>query len=71
MFSKVTSVKDLKKEYKKLCLKFHPDVGGSEDVFKKIVSDYERRLEFLNIYGESNDYYHSQENILIIREGLF
>lgn len=34
--SRTDSLDKIKKNYKNLCLKYHPDVGGSEEHFKKI-----------------------------------
>lgn len=39
--AKSSSDKDIKKAYKKLTLKHHPDKGGSPDQFKKIQEAYE------------------------------
>lgn len=38
--SKTSSMEDLKKSYKKLCIKHHPDKGGDENEFKKISEAY-------------------------------
>ena len=34
------SQEEMKKSYKKLCIKHHPDKGGDEEVFKKISEAY-------------------------------
>ena len=34
--SRTDSLDKIKENYKSLCLKYHPDVGGSEEHFKKI-----------------------------------
>lgn len=39
--SKSSSDKDIKKAYKKLVVKHHPDKGGDADEFKKIQEAYE------------------------------
>lgn len=38
--SKNASLDDIKKSYKKLCVKHHPDKGGDENQFKKITEAY-------------------------------
>ena len=37
----VTTKKELKSRYRQLALKNHPDKGGNEETFKKIVNSYE------------------------------
>ena len=44
-FSKVSSIESLKKEYRKLVMKFHPDHGGSDEIFKEIQNEFENVLE--------------------------
>ena len=38
---------DLKKRYRQLAKKYHPDVGGDEEAFKAIVSKYETLKMYL------------------------
>lgn len=40
----------LKKDYKRLAMKYHPDVGGSEDAMKQINNEYEYLFEHLDGY---------------------
>ena len=35
-FQGITTLKELRKEYRRLVVKHHPDNGGSEDVIKEI-----------------------------------
>jgi DnaJ-class molecular chaperone len=42
---KSTSLEELKKEYRKLALKYHPDKGGDHETFIEIQSEYERLCE--------------------------
>ena len=43
-----TTVEELKRVYKKLALKHHPDKGGDPEKFNAIREEYEKRLEHLN-----------------------
>lgn len=58
--SKNVSDKDLKKAYKKLAVKHHPDKGGNEEEFKKIseaysiLSDSEKRKKY-DMFGTYED----------------
>ena len=40
-FDHITSLEELKKEYRKLCFKYHPDLGGDEDTMKALNAEYE------------------------------
>lgn len=42
-----TSLEELKQTYRKLCVKNHPDLGGSEEVMKEINIEYESMLQKL------------------------
>ena len=39
------SLDELKKQYRKLCLQFHPDKGGDKDAFQEINEEYKKILE--------------------------
>ena len=54
---KKASQKDIKKAYRKLALKHHPDKGGKEDQFQKICNAYEilsdpEKRDIYDKYGE-------------------
>jgi len=56
--NKNTSADDIRKSYRKLILKCHPDKGGSEEEFKKINNAYETLIDDekrknYDIYGEN------------------
>lgn len=42
-----TSLEELKKEYRKLCFKHHPDMGGSTEAMQEINSEYEKLLKVI------------------------
>lgn len=44
-FGAFQSVEDIKKEYRRLVMKYHPDHGGNEDQFKEIQDEFEKLLE--------------------------
>ena len=46
-FEKITSLEELKKEYISLLKKHHPDKGGSEEITKKIIAEYEKKIDDL------------------------
>ncbi|MGH2028157.1 hypothetical protein ACRCKS_19995 [Acinetobacter baumannii] len=53
--SDVNNLDDLKKEYRKLCFKHHPDMGGSTEDMQAINSEYEQLLKVLiNKKADSN-----------------
>ena len=42
-FTNITTLEELKKQYRKLALQYHPDrPQGNSDIFKAIVSEYEQ-----------------------------
>ena len=43
-FSKVTSLEELKKEYRRLCRIYHPDLGGDAETMKLLNAEYEQVL---------------------------
>ena len=48
------SKEDLKRSYRSLCKKYHPDVGGDENKFK-IINDAYKRLSSLDIKQDTLD----------------
>lgn len=52
-FKDVTTLEELRKQYKNLLKKFHPDCGGSEEDCKAINLEYEKLFQWLKIHGES------------------
>lgn len=44
-FENIKNLEELRKEYKKLVKKNHPDIGGSEEEMKIINVEYEKSIE--------------------------
>ena len=44
-FKDLNSMEAVKKQYRKLAMKYHPDRGGNEEVFKQINNEYEEAME--------------------------
>ena len=47
-FKDVNTLEELRKQYKNLLKKYHPDNGGSEEATKEINTEYERLFKILN-----------------------
>lgn len=54
-FENVNNLEELRKQYKKLLKKFHPDNGGSEEAVKEINTEYERLFKALSSKKEEGD----------------
>ena len=52
-FKDVTTLEELRKQYKTLLKKYHPDCGGSEEATKEIIAEYEKLFSFL----KNNEHY--------------
>ena len=39
-----STIDDIKKQYKKLAFKYHPDVGGSNEAMQEVNAEYEKAL---------------------------
>ena len=44
-FKDLSSMEAVKKQYRKLAMKYHPDRGGDEETFKQINNEYEEAME--------------------------
>lgn len=56
-FQSVTTLEELKKQYKKLAKKFHPDMGGNEKDFIALKDEYDKLFKELNETEELTDTY--------------
>ena len=53
-FENVSNLEDLKKEYKKLAKVYHPDLGGNEEIMKKLNNDYDSLFNLLKGSNNAN-----------------
>jgi len=61
-FSSVTSLDELKRQYKKLAFKNHPDRGGKTEVMQEINNEYEQLLNRIINEASKDQYQDSSEN---------
>ena len=58
-FENVKTLEDLKKQYRRLAMKFHPDMGGSTEIMQQINAEHDRLFEVLKEkHNASADEYH-------------
>lgn len=63
-FVDVTSIEELKATYKKLAMKYHPDLGGSTEDMQALNAEYEkmlRKFAFCHNATESTEYDYSKD----------
>lgn len=64
-FKSCASVQELKKEYRRLAMMYHPDRGGDTATMASINAEYKRMMEILerggNKHAESSTYSKTQE----------
>ncbi len=56
-FQEVTDLKELKKQYRKLAMEFHPDRGGNEEDFILLKEEYDALYNQLSKDSRSKDSY--------------
>lgn len=61
-FNNVETLEDLKKEYRKLIFKLHPDRGGNEEDFKAMKNEYDELFVRLQ-KGEGASHFERKEDI--------
>ena len=69
-FDNINSFMELKKKYKELCFKLHPDLGGKKEDFQEMVNEYESIFDYWkNKNNETEEKkYHTSESIKDYRE---
>ena len=69
-FNDIKSFMDLKKKYKKLCFKLHPDLGGDKEEFQKMQNEYENIFEYWKKNNNSTQEkkYYTTESVKDYRE---
>lgn len=58
-FQNIETLKDLRKEYRRLAIKYHPDNGGDEDILKQINNEYDILFKRMKEDYEHKDTYSS------------
>ena len=69
-FDNISSFMDLKKKYKELCFKLHPDLGGNKEEFQNMQNEYESVFEYWkkNNNTTQEKKYHTSENVKDYKE---
>lgn len=63
-FNNIKTLEQLKKEYHKLVMKHHPDVGGKEELMKEINNEYEKLFDIVKNrhINKEGEYYDKKTN---------
>ena len=48
-----STIDDIKKQYKKLAFKYHPDVGGSTEQMQEVNAEYEKQCEVGELHNKN------------------
>ena len=54
-FDKVKSLTELKKLYKELARRYHPDFGGNVEVMQAINAEYDKMIEWFSKHGNKTE----------------
>lgn len=58
-FTNVTTLDELKKQYRRLAMKYHPDCGGSDEIMKQINAEHDELFAALKAqHNKTADEYH-------------
>ena len=60
-FKNVTNLGELRKQYRDLLKRFHPDNGGSEEICKEVNAEYEKLFQWLKLHGETENVKNNKE----------
>ena len=63
-----TAPEDLKRQYRRLCIRYHPDKGGSNEIQAQINAEYQKTLEQLSEMASQNGDRESTEQLLRLME---
>jgi curved DNA-binding protein CbpA len=53
----LSSIKDIKRQYKKLAKKYHPDSSGNSEMMEKLNNSYKTLMEYCENYKFTFDEY--------------
>ena len=62
-FTNINNLEELKKAYKKLCFKLHPDLGGNTKDFQEMSAEYEELFKILKKNNNNNNNKKTNENV--------
>ena len=54
-FSNPQTLEDLKKQYRELAFKYHPDIGGSNEIMKSVNNEYDELFKILKDIHRTKD----------------
>lgn len=58
-FTNVTTLDELKKQYRRMAMKYHPDCGGSDEIMKQINEEHDELFAALKArHNKTADEYH-------------
>ena len=54
-FNDIKTLAELKRTYKELARKFHPDLGGDVEVMQQINAEYDKMIEYFAKHGDKKE----------------